>query len=176
MLLLKCIDFQIKCVGIATCCFSRCFDKTAGLTTHLFIHFRKYSCCPLEFYIFWYYLTPRSRVLLENLAVSQLVKKFPAVYGTRRFVTVFTTILSQMNPVHILPSYLQKIHFTIVLHLCVGFRSGLFPSDILNKIWFPLFLPLYMLHASPISSTLFTLLLINCIIVLAINHVQLTVI
>ena len=31
-----------------------------------------------------------SRVLLERLAGSQLVKKFPACYGTRRFVTRFT--------------------------------------------------------------------------------------
>jgi len=27
---------------------------------------------------------------LEELTVSQLIKKFPAIYGTRRFVTVFT--------------------------------------------------------------------------------------
>jgi hypothetical protein len=35
-------------------------------------------------------LTPRSRVLLEKLTVTQLVKKFPSFYGTRRFITVFT--------------------------------------------------------------------------------------
>jgi hypothetical protein len=34
--------------------------------------------------------SPRSRVLLEKLTVTQLVKKFPAFYGTRRFITVFT--------------------------------------------------------------------------------------
>jgi len=33
--------------------------------------------------------TPWSRVL-DNLIVTQLVRKFPAFYGTRRFVTVFT--------------------------------------------------------------------------------------
>jgi len=27
------------------------------------------------------------------MAVTQLVKKFPAFYGTRRFITVFTTAL-----------------------------------------------------------------------------------
>jgi hypothetical protein len=36
------------------------------------------------------YLTPWSRVLLEKLTGSQLVKKFPAFYGTRRFITAFT--------------------------------------------------------------------------------------
>jgi hypothetical protein len=34
--------------------------------------------------------TPRSRVLLENLTVTQLVKKFPTFYGTSKFITVFT--------------------------------------------------------------------------------------
>jgi hypothetical protein len=35
-------------------------------------------------------LTPWSRVILEKLTGSQLVKKFPAFYGTRRFITVYT--------------------------------------------------------------------------------------
>jgi len=39
-----------------------------------------------------YLLTPWSRVLLENLTGSQLVKKFPAFYGTRRFITAFTSV------------------------------------------------------------------------------------
>ena len=37
-----------------------------------------------------YLLTPWSRVLLEKPIGSQLVKKFPAFYGTRRFITAFT--------------------------------------------------------------------------------------
>ena len=36
-------------------------------------------------------LTACSRVLLEKLTVPQLVKKFPAFYGTRRFITAFTS-------------------------------------------------------------------------------------
>jgi hypothetical protein len=35
-------------------------------------------------------VTPWSRVLLESLRVSQLVKKFPAYYGILRFITAFT--------------------------------------------------------------------------------------
>jgi hypothetical protein len=35
-------------------------------------------------------LTPLSRGLPEKLTVPKLVKKFPAFYGTRRFITVFT--------------------------------------------------------------------------------------
>ena len=34
-------------------------------------------------------LTPRSTVLLEKLTGSQRAKKFPAFYGTRRFITAF---------------------------------------------------------------------------------------
>jgi len=36
----------------------------------------------------------RSTVLLEKLIVSQLVKKFTAFYGNRRFIIVFTKALS----------------------------------------------------------------------------------
>ena len=37
-----------------------------------------------------YLLTPWCRVLLEKPTGLQLVKKFPAFYGTRRFITTFT--------------------------------------------------------------------------------------
>jgi hypothetical protein len=38
-----------------------------------------------------YLLTQWSRVLLEKLTVPLLVKKFPAFYVTRRFITAFTS-------------------------------------------------------------------------------------
>ena len=34
---------------------------------------------------------PWSKILLEKLTVSQLVKTFPSFYGTRKFVTAFTS-------------------------------------------------------------------------------------
>jgi hypothetical protein len=34
--------------------------------------------------------TPWSRAYLEKLTVAKQVKKFPAFYGTRRFIAVFT--------------------------------------------------------------------------------------
>jgi hypothetical protein len=40
--------------------------------------------------IITYLLTPWSRVLPEKLKCPKLLKKFPAFYGTRRFITVFT--------------------------------------------------------------------------------------
>jgi len=36
-------------------------------------------------------VTPRSSGFFEKLYGSHLVKKFPAIYGTRRFITAFTT-------------------------------------------------------------------------------------
>ena len=37
------------------------------------------------------FINPWSRVLLEKLTGRQLVKKFPTFYGTRRFITAFTS-------------------------------------------------------------------------------------
>jgi len=38
-----------------------------------------------------YLLTPWRRILLEKLTDFQLVKKYPAFHGTRRFITAFTS-------------------------------------------------------------------------------------
>jgi hypothetical protein len=42
-------------------------------------------------YLLIYLLTPWSRVLLEKLTCSQLIKNFPTFYGTRRFIVAFTS-------------------------------------------------------------------------------------
>ena len=42
-------------------------------------------------YLLTYLLTPWSRVFLEKLTGSQSVKKLPEFYGTRGFITAFTT-------------------------------------------------------------------------------------
>jgi hypothetical protein len=39
-------------------------------------------------------LTPWSWALLGKPPVAQLLKNFPTIYGTRRFITVFTRALS----------------------------------------------------------------------------------
>jgi hypothetical protein len=47
--------------------------------------------------------TPWSRVLLEKLTtVTLLQKKYPAFYGTRRFITVFTRARQQPHPLTIM--------------------------------------------------------------------------
>ena len=42
--------------------------------------------------ILTYLVTPWCRVLLEKLTGLQLVKKFPAFHGTRRFITALTSV------------------------------------------------------------------------------------
>jgi len=79
------------------------------------------------------WLTPWSRVILEKLTGSQLVKKFPAFYGTRKFIAAFTTdrdlSLSWARSVQYkLPSHILKIHLILSSHLRIDLTSGLFPS------------------------------------------------
>ena len=57
---------------------------------------RKFTCLVIcvnfiENVLVTYLLTPLSTVLLEKPIGFQLVKKFPAFYGTRRFITAFTS-------------------------------------------------------------------------------------
>ena len=51
----------------------------------------------------WSLLTPLCRVLPEQLTGLQLVKKFPAFHGTRRFITALTSVrhlsLSWASPI-----------------------------------------------------------------------------
>ena len=101
-------------------------------------------------YLLTYLISPWSRVLLEQLTVLQLVKKFPAFYGTRRFITAFTSarqpvpILSQFNSVHIPTSHFLKIQLNIILPSAPGS-----PQWSLS-LMFPHQKPV---HASPIRAT-----------------------
>ena len=50
---------------------------------------------PFMWIFLTYLLTPWSRVLLEKLTSSQLVKKFSAFYENRRLITAFTSARHQ---------------------------------------------------------------------------------
>ena len=86
-----------------------------------------------------YLLTPCSRVLLEKLTCSQLVKKFPTFYGTRMFITLFTSAhhlsLSWASTIHSMPPHPTCWRSILILsfHLCLGLPSGLFPSGFSTK-------------------------------------------
>ena len=78
------------------------------------------------------YYTPYC--ILEKLSGSQLVMKFPAFYGTRRFITAFTSArhlsLSWVSSIQSMPPHPTSWRFILILssHLRLGLPSGLFPS------------------------------------------------
>ena len=99
-----------------------------------------------------YLLTPWCRVILERLTGLQLVKKFPALCGTRRFITALTSVrhlsLSWANPVQSTyphPTFWRSI-LILSTHLGLGLPSGLFPSGFPTK-------NLYAPLSSPIRAT-----------------------
>ena len=64
-----------------------------------------------------YSLTPRRKVLLERLTGFQLVKKFPTFYGTRRFITAFTSARISGYKVQQLDLNSEEM-CSFVFHLC----------------------------------------------------------
>jgi len=61
------------------------------------------------YYLLTYLPTPWSRVLPEKLTGSEIVKKFPTFYGTRRFIVVFVRArqlsLSSATSIQSIPSH-----------------------------------------------------------------------
>ena len=96
-----------------------------------------------------YLLTPWCRVLLEQLTGLQLVKKFPAFHGTRRFITALTSLrhpfLSWASPVQSIYPHPTSI-LILSTHLRLGLSGGLFPSGFPTKT-------LYTPISSPIRAT-----------------------
>ena len=79
------------------------------------------------------------------------VKTFSAFYGTRRFITAFTTarhmVIFWARPIQSVPIHPTSWRcFLIFSHLRLGLASGLFPSGLPTKI-------LYGRLLSPVLST-----------------------
>ena len=79
------------------------------------------------------------RVLLEKLTGLQLVKKFPAFHGTRRFITALTSVrhlslswTSLIQSIYPHPTSWRSI-LILSTHLRQGLPSGLFPSGFPSK-------------------------------------------
>ena len=99
-----------------------------------------------------YLLTPWCRVLLEKLTGLQLVKKVPAFYGTRKFITALTSVrhlsLSWASPIQSTYPHPTSWRSILILptHLHLGLPSGVFPSGFPTKT-------LYAPLSSPILAT-----------------------
>ena len=90
-------------------------------------------------YLLTYLLTPWCRVFLEQLTGLQLVKKFPAFHGTRRFITALTSVrhlsLSWASPIQSIYPHPTSWRSILILstHLRLGLPSGLLPSGFPTK-------------------------------------------
>jgi len=93
-----------------------------------------------------------ARVLLEQLTGLQLVKKFPAFHGTRKFITALTSVrhlsLSWASPFQSIYPHPTSWRSILILftHLRLGLPSGLFLSSFPTKT-------LYTPLSSPIRAT-----------------------
>ena len=116
------------------------------------------ACTRVQFtYLLTYLLSPRCRVLLEKLTGLQLVKKFPAFHGTRKFITALTSVrhlsLSWATPIQSLYPHPTSWSSILILstHLRPGLLSGLLPSGFpTSTLYSPSPHP-YAPHAKPIS-------------------------
>jgi hypothetical protein len=97
----------------------------------------------------------RSWARLKKLSIVQPLKNFPAFYGTRRIITVFTRALrcslSWARSIQSIPSHpFSKVYSILSTHLRLGLPSGLFPSAFPTNILYAFPFSPFVLHALPI--------------------------
>ena len=98
------------------------------------INYKKKTSCQ---YLLTYLL--HGAESLRSYPVLQLIKKFPAFYGTWKFITVLTSArqlsLSWANSIQSPQPLSTSWRSTLILsfHLCLGLPNGLFPSGFPTK-------------------------------------------
>jgi hypothetical protein len=97
-----------------------------------------------------------SKVILNKLTGFQLVMNFPAFYGTRRFITAFTSgrhlPLCRATLIQSILSHpTSRRSILRSFHLLLGLPSGFFPSGFPPKLCIHLYCPSYLVH-TPLTS------------------------
>ena len=123
-------------------CSTVCWNKHKESSQQAFCKSLTYL---LTYLLLSYLLTPWSRVLLEKLTGSQLVKKFPP------FTSACHLSLSRASSIQSIPPHPTSWICILILSSNLRLPSCLFPSGFHTKILYvPLLYPL-RLHALPIS-------------------------
>ena len=121
------------------------------------VNFVSWTVTYLINYLITYLLTPWCRVLLEKLTGLQLLKKFPAFHGTRKFITALTSVrhlsLSWASPIQSIYPHPTSWRSILILsaHLRLGHPSGLLPSGFPTKTLYTPSPHPYAPHAQTIS-------------------------
>jgi hypothetical protein len=118
--------------------------------------------------------TPGSTVLLEKLTGSQLVKKFPTFYGTRRFLKIYLNIIPKIYGYacvyqvvsfpqfpHQNPVYISPIRTTYPANLILDFTTRTIFGDQYRSLSSS---PCIFLHSPIISSLLGPNILLNALL------------
>jgi hypothetical protein len=92
--------------------------------------------------------------LLKNPRLVKLLKNFPALYGNRRFITVFTRVLhwslSSVRSIQSITSNFISLRYILILSTHSGLFSSDFPTNILHAFLFSQI----VVYDLPISSSL----------------------
>jgi len=139
-----------NCVCFFKClCFVSASEQRFSAETfkRLFVHGRRRIL-----YKRTYLHTPCIRVLLEKLTGFQLVKKFPAFYGTRKFITAFTSVRQLFLP---WARSIQSItpHPTSWRSILILFSVYALVSQVVSSLMFP---HQILVYAYPILHTCYT--------------------
>ena len=127
-----------SCTVRIECSGSNIPTPRARKRTRIVSYIRKISFGYLT-YLLTSLLTPWCRVLLEKLTGLQLVKKFPAFHGTRKFITALRSVrhlcLSCASPIQSIYRHPTSWRSILILstHLRLGLPSGLLPSGFPTK-------------------------------------------
>jgi len=120
------------------------------------LSFKKYIKITLTVHDISYFNTPCSTVLLQKLTGFQPVKKFPAFYGYRRFIIIFTSAchlsLSWASSIQSIPPHPTSwISILIFSHLHLVSQVVSFPHVSPPKPWICLSYPPYIIHNAFLS-------------------------